>query len=138
GPPPLERRPRHDAVLNGEQPEQQGVDEKRRPEAARHPAVDGLRRRQIADEGDGVEEGGGEDQIDRRAVQSCNNTTHGLAPDGCRTEPRRGSIHPSRPTDRILCVDMSVGRPSQEARANGCLCLCRGWAEVGWPSMAPL
>ena len=34
-PPALERRPRHDAVLNGKQPEQQGVDDQRRAERLR-------------------------------------------------------------------------------------------------------
>ena len=79
-PPALERRPRHDAVLDGKQPEKQGVDDQRRTERPGFAAVDGLGHRQIADEGDGVEERAEEDEIDQATVENSSDTAHGVSP----------------------------------------------------------
>ena len=55
-PPALERGPRHDAVLNGKQPEQQCVDDQCRNKRPGYAAVDGFGYRQIANEGDRVQD----------------------------------------------------------------------------------
>ena len=102
-PPALEGRPRHDAVLDGEQAEQQGVDHQCRDQRAFGAAVDGLGHRQIADEGDGVEEGHEEQRIDDDAVQNRSDTTHGGLPGS-----RYNSV--DRPNMRRC---NSVDRPSQ-------------------------
>jgi len=79
GPPVLERRPGHDAVLHGEQPEQHDVDKQRRHDGPVHAAVDRLGNRQVADKGNRVQEGSQEQNIDDGAVQNGGNTTHGLS-----------------------------------------------------------
>jgi len=78
-------------VLDGEDAEQQHVDDERREQSARFAAVDGLGRRQVADEGDGIEESAEKQQVDRSAVENRNDTSHGCL-----------RVDIIRSTDRIL------------------------------------
>ena len=70
-PPALEALPRHDAVLDGEQPQQQHIDDQRFRERHDRPAVDGLRHRQAGDEADGVKKRAEKQQVGDDAVEKC-------------------------------------------------------------------
>ena len=62
-PPGLEGRPRHQAVLDREDPEQDHIDDERLGKGDRRPGVDALGDEQVADEAYGVEKGDEEDRI---------------------------------------------------------------------------
>jgi protein-S-isoprenylcysteine O-methyltransferase Ste14 len=68
-PPALEGRPGHDAVLNGEDAEQQDVDDDRRGDGARRAGIDRLGHEDVADEADGVEERQEEDDVGYEAIE---------------------------------------------------------------------
>ncbi len=74
GPPALERRAGHQAVLDGEQAEQRQVDEQRRQERHLARRIHRFRHPEVADEADGVEERGEEDGVAEHAVEEDRQT----------------------------------------------------------------
>ena len=78
GPPRLECRPRHDAVLHGEQSDQPEVDQERLPQGRRHTRVDRLRNQHVADKADHVEEDGEEGAVSGQPVDQSDSATHGF------------------------------------------------------------
>ena len=77
GPPPLERRPGHDAMRDGEQKQEQRIDEGRsdRTQGTR-PRIDGFWDDEVPDEPDRVQEGGEEDEIARHAIGQGEDPAH--------------------------------------------------------------
>ena len=69
GPPAFEGRPRHQAVLDGEHAEQQGVDHQRLDQRSGRATVDGLGDAEVTDKGDRIEKAGEEDGVGRRTVE---------------------------------------------------------------------
>jgi hypothetical protein len=102
GPHPLERGPRHDAVLHGEQAEQSQVDEQRPPERSDRRPVEGLRHYQVTDEACGVEERSEEDGVRDDAVSERDDPSHDLSPRQVVIQPRASA------TDDGSCAAVAV------------------------------
>src|SRR4029453_18529068 len=96
-PHPLEARPRHDAVLHGEEREQPQVDEHRRAERPDRRRVEALRHHEIADEAGSIEEGGEEDGVRDDAVDERDDSSH---------DP----WSPFRNTTRVTHLELSFSR----------------------------
>lgn len=77
-PPTLESGTRHHAVLNGEEAEQQGVNQKRLTERLVRAGVYSFRHAEVSDEPDGVEKRDEENQIADQPVDESKHTTHEL------------------------------------------------------------
>ena len=75
-PPCLETWPGHDAVLNGENPQQKHIDEQRLPKPSSDTAVDGLGDIDVADKTDGVQKREKKDDIRYDAIHECENPGH--------------------------------------------------------------
>src|SRR6478735_1638686 len=77
-PPFFEGWPRHHAVLDREQRQQNEVDDQRFRQRRYRTAVDRLRYWHVADKGDGIEEGNEEDGVSGNSVEQCDETAHGI------------------------------------------------------------